>query len=99
MALLEIVFNARTEEGMPYYKLPDDGDDSLLVALCGVLEIGKAQGDFKVSPVNVMAKVIQRSIGEYMSTGKSLAIDAQQYSEEVIEIIRTAMKVEGTKHA
>ncbi|MGE6514224.1 TetR family transcriptional regulator [Lysinibacillus sphaericus] len=58
VALLEIVFNPRTENGVPYYKLPDDGDDPLLAALCSVLEAGKIQGDFKISSVDVMAKMI-----------------------------------------
>jgi len=98
-ALLEIVFNARTVNDVPFYKLPDDGEDPLLKALCNILNKGKEQGEFNVTSVNVMAKVIQGAIGEYMLIRGPFSIDAEQYSEEVIKIIWTAMKVEETNNA
>ncbi len=98
-ALLEIVFNARTTEGVPYYKLPDDDEDPLLKALCNILEDGKKQGKFFVGSVTIMAKVIQGAIGEYMLIGGPISIEAEEYSEEVTKIIWTAMEVEGPKNA
>ena len=98
-ALLEIVFNARTAHDIPYYKLPNEEEDPLLTALCNILEDGKKQGTFSVRSVNVMAKVIQGAIGEYMLIGGPLAIAAEDYSLEVTNIIWTAMKVEGPKNA
>ncbi|UUV25339.1 MULTISPECIES: hypothetical protein [Lysinibacillus] len=59
----------------------------------------KKQGTFSVRSVNVMAKVIQGAIGEYMLIGGPLVIAAEDYSLEVTNIIWTAMKVEGQKNA
>lgn len=72
--LLEIVFNVRTAQDIPYYKLPDEEEDPLLTALCNILEAGKKQGTFSVRSVNVMAKVIQGAIGEYMLIGDRLLL-------------------------
>lgn len=98
-ALLEIIFNARTAEDVPYYKISDDGEDPLLKALCKILEDGKEQGTFTVDSVQVMAKVIQGAIGEYMLIGGPISVGAEEYSQEVIKIMWTAMKVEGHKNA
>lgn len=98
-ALLEIIFNARTAEDVPYYKISDDGEDPLLKALCKILEDGKEQGTFTVDSVPVMAKVIQGAIGEYMLIGGPISVEAEEYSQEVIKIMWTAMKVEGHKNA
>ncbi|WP_342535369.1 TetR/AcrR family transcriptional regulator [Lysinibacillus sp. FSL K6-1151] len=98
-ALLEIIFNARTAEDVPYYKISDDGEDPLLKALCKILEDGTEQGTFTVDSVQVMAKVIQGAIGEYMLIGGPISVEAEEYSQEVIKIMWTAMKVEGHKNA
>ncbi|WP_141903385.1 TetR family transcriptional regulator [Lysinibacillus sp. Y5S-8] len=98
-ALLEIIFNARTAEDVPYYKISDDGEDPLLKALCKILEDGKEQGTFTVDSVQVMAKVIQGAIGEYMLIGGPISVEAEEYSQEVIKIMWAAMKVEGHKNA
>ncbi len=98
-ALLEIIFNARTAEDVPYYKISDDGEDPLLKVLCKILEDGKEQGTFTVDSVQVMAKVIQGAIGEYMLIGGPISVEAEEYSQEVIKIMWAAMKVEGHKNA
>ncbi len=98
-ALLEIIFNARTAEDVPYYKISDDGEDPLLKALCKILEDGKEQGAFTVDSVQVTAKVIQGAIGEYMLIGGPISVEAEEYSQEVIKIMWAAMKVEGHKNA
>lgn len=99
MALLEIIFNARTADDIPFYKLPDDGEDPLLKALSNILTKGKEQGKFTITSVHVMAKVIQGAIGEYMLIGGPLPREVEQYSAEVINIIWSAMKVEETNNA
>ncbi|KAB0441988.1 MULTISPECIES: TetR/AcrR family transcriptional regulator [Lysinibacillus] len=99
IALLEIIFNARTADDIPFYKLPDDGEDPLLKALSNILTKGKEQGKFTITSVYVMAKVIQGAIGEYMLIGGPLSREVEQYSAEVINIIWSAMKVEETNNA
>ena len=99
IALLEIIFNARTADDIPFYKLPDEGEDPLLKALSNILTKGKEQGEFTITSVHVMVKVIQGAIGEYMLIGGPLSREVEQYSAEVINIIWSAMKVEETNNA
>ncbi len=99
IALLEIIFNARTADDIPFYKLPDEGEDPLLKALSNILTKGMEQGEFTITSVHVMAKVIQGAIGEYMLIGGPLSREVEQYSAEVINIIWSAMKVEETNNA
>ena len=47
-ALLEIIFNARTPENFPDYKLSEDEKEPLLYELQQILEDGQEQGVFGV---------------------------------------------------
>ena len=65
-ALLEIIFNARTPDKIPYYKLSDDEEEPLLHELQQILQDGQEQGVFGAFNVDVMSSLIQGAIGEYM---------------------------------
>lgn len=66
-ALIEIIFNARTPDNIPYYKLNDDGDgDPITDELRSILRNGQKNSDFGKFNVDVMTHVIQGAIGEYM---------------------------------
>lgn len=94
-ALLEIVFNARTPENIPYYKLDDEEEDPLLLELQQILRHGYEQGEFRRCHVPVMAKAIQGAIGEYMANPNFAAkIDTTTYSEELIHIFDQALRIE-----
>lgn len=49
IALLEIVFNARTPENVPYYKLSDDEEEPVILELKQILRDGQIKGG--ISPV------------------------------------------------
>jgi TetR/AcrR family transcriptional regulator, transcriptional repressor of bet genes len=71
IALIEIVFQARTAEGVPYYKLDDDEEnDPTVVLLHDLLREGQATGEFRPFNVLVMANVIQGTLGEYVMDQK-----------------------------
>jgi TetR/AcrR family transcriptional regulator, transcriptional repressor of bet genes len=53
-ALIEIVFNARTPDKIPYYKLSDDEEEPLLRELQHILQDGQAKGVFSAFNVDVM---------------------------------------------
>lgn len=63
IALLEIVFNARTPENVPYYKLNDKEEEPIVLELLQLLSDGQAKGDFGEFNVYVMANAIQGEIG------------------------------------
>lgn len=92
-ALLEIVFNARTPDNIPYYKLGDDEEDPILQELQQILREGQEQGIFSVFNVEVMANLIQGAIGEYMLNASiTKKVDLETYSSELVKIVGRATK-------
>jgi AcrR family transcriptional regulator len=92
-ALIEIIFNARTPEKIPYYKLSDDEEEPLLHELQRILRKGQEAAVFGMFNVDVMSSLIQGAIGEYMlSTAVTKRIDLETYSSELLKIIHQALK-------
>lgn len=94
-ALLEIIFNARTPDNTPYYKLGDDEDEPILQELVQILRNGQEQGVFGAVDVNVMASMIQGAIGEYMPISTiTKKVDLETYSSQLVKIVNQALKVD-----
>ncbi|SEO61120.1 TetR/AcrR family transcriptional regulator [Paenibacillus sp. OV219] len=93
-ALLEIIFNGRTPDNIPYYKIGDDDEEDLVVTeLKRILGEGQQNGEFGAFHVDVMASVIQGAIGEYMSyTGITKRVDLETYANELVEIVSKAVR-------
>jgi TetR/AcrR family transcriptional regulator, transcriptional repressor of bet genes len=94
-ALLEIVFNARTPDNIPYYKLQDgeDDEDPVLAELLRILRQGQAQGEFGGFHVEVMASMIQGAIGEYMMpSAVTQKVDLETYTAELVKMVRQAVR-------
>jgi TetR/AcrR family transcriptional regulator, transcriptional repressor of bet genes len=92
-ALIEIVFNARTPDKIPYYNLNDDEEDPLLTELQQILRDGQEKGVFGVFNVDVMSSLIQGATGEYMlSTAVTKKVDLETYSSELAKIVDQAVK-------
>lgn len=92
-ALVEIIFNARTAENIPYYKLDDDEEEPLLRELQQILRDGQEEGAFGKFNVDVMCSLIQGAIGEYMlTTNVAHKVDLETYSHELVKIVRQAFR-------
>jgi TetR/AcrR family transcriptional repressor of bet genes len=92
-ALLEIIFNARTPDNVPYYKLGDDEEDQVMVELQQILREGQDKGEFGAFHVKVMASMIQGAIGEYMAHADiTTKVDLETYSRELVKIVLQASK-------
>lgn len=92
-ALVEIIFNARTVENIPYYKLGDDEEEPILRELQQILLDGQEDGTFGEFNVDVMSSLIQGAIGEYMlNTAVTQKVDLETYSRELVRIVRQASK-------
>lgn len=92
-ALLEIIFNARTPDNIPYYKLSDDEEEPLLQELQQILREGQEQGAFGIFNIDVMSSFIQGGIGEYMlSSALTKKVDLEIYSSELVKIVNQALK-------
>ncbi|MGY0692691.1 TetR/AcrR family transcriptional regulator [Virgibacillus sp. FSP13] len=93
IALIEIIFNARTPDNIPYYKLGDDGEDQIMYELQEILREGQENGVFGTFNVDVMANMIQGAIGEYMLNAEiTKKVDLETYSDELITIVSKAIK-------
>ena len=91
-ALVEIIFNARTPDNIPYYRLNSEEDDPLRRELQDILRYGQQQGEFRNFPVAVMATAIQGAIGEYRVTPQlATTLDAMTYAEELVHLFECAV--------
>lgn len=92
MALLEIVFHARTADNVPYYKIADDADEPTLRELLQILRDGQEQGEFGAFNADVMASSIRGAIGEYLLNPSLLArVDLETYSAELVQLFDRAI--------
>lgn len=95
VALLEIIFNARTADNVPYDKLEDDQEEPLVAELRRILQDGQDQGAFRAFNDSVLSSMIQGAVGEYMlSAGISRSVDLETYSSELIRIVTQATRRE-----
>ena len=93
--MLEIIFHARTPEGIAYYKLEDEEEEPLLLELKQMLRQGQTRGEFRDFNVVVMANVIRGAIGEYLLNPNLIReIALETYSDELVEIFDRLMKSE-----
>ena len=92
-ALIEIIFNARTPDNIPYYKLGDDEQDQIMYELQQILRDGQEQGVFGAFNIKVMASMIQGAIGEYMAhTAITKKVELGTYCSELVKIVNRAVK-------
>ncbi len=93
IALIEIIFNARTPDNIPYYQLNDEDDDPILHELRLILAEGQKQGEFGAFHTEVMANMIQGAIGEYMLNSPLMKkVDLETYSKELTRIVNQAVR-------
>ncbi|PFU28208.1 TetR/AcrR family transcriptional regulator [Bacillus cereus] len=87
IALIEIVFNARNEENVPYYRI-DDEDDALRTMLLDILKTGQQNGVFSNSfQTDTLASFILGAIEERMLKANS-SISIENYSDELIKMVK-----------
>lgn len=91
IALIEIVFNARTPDHIPYYLLEDDEEDLIKGLLQEILLQGQESKEFGDFNIQVIATIIQGSIAESLISSQS-KMSLENYSEELIKSILKIVK-------
>lgn len=94
IALIEILFHARTPDNVPYYRLQEDGEDEdpTLRILLDILREGQRQGVFADFHPKVAAHFIQGAIGEYMlDPSLTRKVDPETYADELFRIVQKAV--------
>lgn len=96
MALLEIVFHARTQENVPYYKIGDEEEEPVLRELIQALEEGQQRGQFRADfNAQIMANAIRGAIGEYLLNPTLTAkVSLEEYSAELVRLFDRAILAE-----
>lgn len=88
IALIEIVFNARNEENVPYYRIEDEKEDALRTMLLDILKTGQQNGVFSNSfQTDTLASFILGAIEERMLKANS-SISIENYSDELIKMVK-----------
>jgi AcrR family transcriptional regulator len=93
-ALIEIIFNARTPDNIPYYKLNNEEDEDIILnELRTILHEGQAIGEFGEFHIDVMANMIQGAVGEYMFNADiTKKVELETYGRELVNIANQALK-------
>ncbi|PFD95493.1 TetR family transcriptional regulator [Bacillus cereus] len=91
IALIEIVFNARTPDRIPYYLLEDDEEDLIKDLLQEILLQGQESKEFGDFNIQVTATIIQGSIAESLISSQN-KMSLENYSEELIKSMLKIVK-------
>ncbi|MGE7883502.1 TetR/AcrR family transcriptional regulator [Bacillus sp. NPDC094077] len=91
IALIEIVFNARTPDHIPYYLLEGDEENLIKGLLQEILLQGQELKEFGDFNIQVTATIIQGSISESLISSQS-KMSLEDYSEELIKSILKIVK-------
>ncbi|WP_026702465.1 TetR/AcrR family transcriptional regulator [Salibacterium aidingense] len=88
IALLEIVFNGRTPDNVPYYLVEIDHEDELNVLLKEILYKGQESKEFGDFDPQVIAIVIRGAISGSMSLPQyENKLNLEDYSEKLVKSI------------
>lgn len=92
-ALLEIVFNARTEDNTPYYLVETDVENELHVLLKDILYKGQELEEFDQFDVDVIGTIIRGAIAGSLNLPQyEIDSNLEAYSEKMIENILKMVK-------
>lgn len=88
VALIEIVFNARTDDGVLLYRL--DEEDAGLELLKTVLRSGQQAGLFRPFTAEHMALTIRGAINEFLTEMHKPDADLEAYTAHLVELFLRA---------
>lgn len=86
IALIEIVFNARTPDHVPYYMIEDDEENLISGLLQEILHKGQESKAFSDINPQVTSTVIKGAISESMLSPNQI-VNLEVYREELIKMI------------
>ncbi|HEU4324618.1 MAG TPA: TetR/AcrR family transcriptional regulator [Roseiflexaceae bacterium] len=89
-ALIEIVFNARTPDGVLLYRI-DDEEDPNRVLLKTVLAHGQETGEFRAFDVHLMALAIEGAISQFFGEMHKAGANLEAYTAEMIDLFARAV--------
>lgn len=91
VALIEIIFNARTPDNIPYYKVAEDEEDPLYVLLQTILQYGQETKEFSTFDTKNVSIIIQGAISESMLMNQE-DFNLETYKNELITMVTKMVK-------
>ncbi|WP_163582908.1 TetR/AcrR family transcriptional regulator [Gracilibacillus saliphilus] len=91
VALIEIIFNARTPDNIPYYKVAEDEEDPLYVLLQKILQYGQETKEFSTFGTKNVSIIIQGAIAESMLINQE-DFNLETYKNELIAMVTKMVK-------
>ncbi|MCD7034819.1 TetR family transcriptional regulator [Metabacillus sp. GX 13764] len=91
IALLEIIFNARTPDNVPYYRAEVNQEDELIVWLKDILYKGQESKEFINFDTRAIAIVIRGAISGSMSLSQN-ELSLEDYSEQIVKSVLRIVK-------
>lgn len=82
-AMIEIVFNARSEAGVPLYQTDSEKEPDLLETL---LTRGQASGEFRPFNVRNMATAIRGAISEFYGAQHNAEMQVESYMVDLVDL-------------
>ncbi len=91
IALIEIIFNARTEDNVPYYKLSTEEEDPLYTYLQEILLDGQKTKEFSAFNTKSLSMMIQGAISESMLMNGE-GFDVEAYKNDLVTMVTKMVK-------
>ncbi|WP_273484292.1 TetR/AcrR family transcriptional regulator [Desulforamulus ruminis] len=91
IALIEIIFNARTPDNVPYYKVSSQEEDPLYKKLQEILCLGQETKEFAKFDSKSVSIIIQGAIAESMLMNGE-GFDLEAYREELVNMVTKMVK-------
>jgi len=88
IALIEIIFNARTEDNRAFYLMDDDEPDGVYLILTSIIEEGIGKNQFQADvDVKVLTRIINGAIDEMIFTPENDS-RSKKHGEELFRMIK-----------
>ncbi|HIW11661.1 MAG TPA: TetR/AcrR family transcriptional regulator [Candidatus Salinicoccus stercoripullorum] len=95
IALIEIIFNARTEDNKAFYLMEDDEPDGLYMILIPIIEEGIDKGDFnRDTDIKTVSRIINGAIDE-MILAPGSSTESDKYGAVLFSMVEGYLKAEG----
>ena len=93
--MIEIIFNARTEDNKAFYLMDDDEPDGVYLILNSIIEEGIETQQFKSNvDVKILTRIINGAIDEMIFAPEN-DTESERYGEELFKMVKDYLCIGG----
>lgn len=98
IAMIEIVFNARTEDNKAFYLMDDDEPDGVYLILNSIIDEGIETKQFKSNvDVKILTRIINGAIDEMIFAPENDS-ESEKYGEELFKMVKQYLCTGGGRN-